>query len=91
MLDVRNDGDRALLPTASSTVWIDANGRQQSNNIAVIAEASPEVNARATGTMIVDYPDPDGQIGGRLNVEAYDNNPPPNEPQAHYRVDIPIG
>jgi hypothetical protein len=91
IVDVRNDGDRPLLPTAYDSVWIDANGRQHMNNLAGVAEAAPEVNAKATGTMTLSFDNPEEQIGGRVVLKAYDNNPPPDQPQAHYQVEIPLG
>jgi hypothetical protein len=91
VVDVRNDGDRPLLPTAYASVWVDPSGRQQMNRLASVAEAAPEVNAHATGTMLLSFDDPQAAIGGRVILKAYDNNPPSGEPQAHYQVDIPIG
>lgn len=91
IVDVRNDGDRALLPTSYDSVWIDPSGRQQVNRLAGIAEAAPEVNGHAVGTMVLAFDDPEGQMVGRLILNAYDNNPPPGEPQAHYQAELPIG
>jgi len=91
IVDVRNDGDRPLLPTSYDSVWIDPSGRQQMNKLAGAAEAAPEVNGRAVGTMVMAFDDPEGQMDGRFILNAYDNNPPPGEPQAHYQAEVPLG
>jgi hypothetical protein len=91
VVDIRNDGNATLLPDSFATVWIDPTGRQQMNAFAGVGESAPEVNGHAIGTMLLGFDGSGGQIGGQLIIKAYDNHPPPDQPQAHYQGAISLG